>query len=362
MGACGSRLTEEEKEEMRRAAELDELMEAEEQEQDAQIKLLLLGAGESGKSTVFKQMKILYKKGFTEDELRDHIPTIHSNILASTKSLVCNGRDFQFVNLEHPLNEIMDKYSEMAEDHPLNPDDGVDIARIWADEQIQVAYENRAKFQLNDSTKLYLDDLDRLTSKEYMPTEQDVLRSRVRTSGIVEDIYLIDEIEFRMFDVGGQRNERRKWIHCFDGVTAIIFVAALSEYDQVLFEDASQNRMDEALQLFDEICNSRWFTKTSMILFLNKKDLFEAKIQKVDIRCEPCEEYPNGRFMDYEGGLDYDNGKKYFDEKFCAVNMQENKEIYSHACCATDTENVSRVFNASKDIILKGNLSNSGFM
>ena len=80
------------------------------------------------------------------------------------------------------------------------------------------------------------------------------------------------------FDVGGQRNERKKWIHCFENVTAVIFVAALSEYDQVLYEDETTNRMTEALNLFDEICNSRWFRETSMILFLNKRDLFQAKV------------------------------------------------------------------------------------
>lgn len=43
-----------------------------------------------------------------------------------------------------------------------------------------------------------------------------------------------------MFDVGGQRSERKKWIHCFENVTSIIFCVALSEYDQVLLEESSQ--------------------------------------------------------------------------------------------------------------------------
>lgn len=43
-----------------------------------------------------------------------------------------------------------------------------------------------------------------------------------------------------MFDVGGQRSERKKWIHCFEAVTSIIFCVALSEYDQVLLEESNQ--------------------------------------------------------------------------------------------------------------------------
>ena len=55
--------------------------------------------------------------------------------------------------------------------------------------------------------------------------------------------YVIDNTPFEMYDVGGQRNERKKWIHCFEGVDAVIFVAAISEYDQKLFEDSTTNRM-----------------------------------------------------------------------------------------------------------------------
>ena len=59
----------------------------------------------------------------------------------------------------------------------------------------------------------------------------------------------------------------------------MIFVAAISEFDQSMFEDETQNRMTDTLMLFDEICNSRWFQNTAMILYLNKRDLFEKKIK-----------------------------------------------------------------------------------
>ena len=85
---------------------------------------------------------------------------------------------------------------------------------------------------------------------------------------------------YRMFDVGGQRSERKKWIHCFEGVTSIIFCVALSGYDLVLAEDEEMNRMMESMKLFDSICNNKWFVHTSIILFLNKKDLFAEKIRQ----------------------------------------------------------------------------------
>ena len=100
----------------------------------------------------------------------------------------------------------------------------------------------------------------------------------MKTTGITETTFIIGDLTYRMFDVGGQRSERKKWIHCFENVTTILFLVAISEYDQLLFEDETVNRMQEALTLFDSICNSRWFTKTSIILFLNKIDRFKEKL------------------------------------------------------------------------------------
>lgn len=138
----------------------------------------------------------------------------------------------------------------------------------------------------------FFDNIDRFLNPDYMPDQQDVLRARVRSTGIEEAEFTFEDLAFRMLDVGGQRSERRKWIHCFDCVTAVIFCVALSEYDQTLREDESQNRMKESLLLFDEICNSLWFKQTAFILFLNKTDLFRDKIAKKDLTC--C-------FPDYTG-------------------------------------------------------------
>ena len=97
-----------------------------------------------------------------------------------------------------------------------------------------------------------------------------------------------------MFDVGGQHLEQKKWIHCFESVTSIIFCTALSEYDQVLLEESKtvhshllsswsvlQNRMAESLVLFKSTISSRWFLRTLVILFLNKIDVFKSKLLKI---------------------------------------------------------------------------------
>jgi guanine nucleotide-binding protein subunit alpha len=83
----------------------------------------------------------------------------------------------------------------------------------------------------------FVGDMDRLFSKDYMPTDQDILRTRLRTTGITETVFELGNLTYRMFDVGGQRSERKKWIHVFDNVQVVLFLVAISGYDHVLVED-----------------------------------------------------------------------------------------------------------------------------
>lgn len=91
--------------------------------------------------------------------------------------------------------------------------------------------------------------------------------------------------------LGGQKNERRKWIHIFDNVNALFFLAAISEYDQVMREDNQTNRLHDAMELFSDIGNNPLFCKVQIILFLNKQDLFGEKIKKIPLTA--C--FPNYR-------------------------------------------------------------------
>lgn len=322
------------------------------------IKLLLLGAGESGKSTIFKQMRVLFGAPLTEDEKNQITPVVYSNTIASMKLLVQAALDMGYLEKISPENkESFELIQSTPESAAIDISIGNAIKNLWNDEGILLAWNRRSEFQIVESVKYYFNEIDRIKEEDYVATQQDLLLARVRTSGIVTEKYVIDGKNFEMYDVGGQRNERKKWIHCFDDVTAVIFVAALSEYDQVLFEDSSTNRMDEAIQLFDEICNTDVFQSSSMILFLNKKDLFQEKIQKVHIGDQEA-------FTDFDTpfGSDnyYDNGVKYFLQKFLAKNKNADRMVYSHVTCATDSQNVEIVFNSCKDIILRGNLAEEG--
>jgi len=332
-------------------------MEQEHAAEASKIKLLLLGAGESGKSTIFKQMKVIYGEPLSQEELKHYTQIVYSNTLVFIKAICTALESFGLkMELEPFQQEAFDALQDCGEFDTITPELGHYIKALWDSEIVHQAWSRRCEYQIVDSHKAYLDDIERIADSDYLATQQDVLLCRVRTSGIVTERYIIDGTPFEMYDVGGQRNERKKWIHCFDGVTAIIFVAAISEYDQTLYEDSKTNRMSEAIHLFEDICNNKFFEQSSMILFLNKRDLFFEKIREFPIQSVPD-------FSDYRGEAgDFDAGCNYFLQKFLSMNQNPEREVYSHITCATDTANVQFVWNSCKDIILRNNLKDSGFM
>ncbi len=128
---------------------------------------------------------------------------------------------------------VYDTVNQMLDTEPFTPELFAALKRLWADSGVQICFERGNEYQINDSAKYFLDKMDEVNKPGFNPSDQDILRTRVRTTGIIEINFSLKGMNFRVFDVGGQRSERKKWIHCFEDVTAIIFIVALSEYDQV---------------------------------------------------------------------------------------------------------------------------------
>ena len=200
---------------------------------------------------------------------------------------------------------------------------------------------------------------------DYTPTEQDILRCRVLTSGIFETKFQVEKVNFHMFDVGGQRDERRKWIQCFNDVTAIIFVTACSSYNLVLREDATTNRLRESLNLFQSIWNNRWLRTISIILFLNKQDLLAEKIKAGKSKLEDYfpdfkrYQIPNDACVDPGDDPEVVRAKYFIRDEFLRISTSSGEGrhyCYPHFTCAVDTENIRRVFNDCRDIIQRMHL------
>jgi len=347
MACC---LSEEAKEQKRINQEIEKQLKRDKREARKELKLLLLGTGESGKSTFIKQMRIIHGAGYSDEDKRGFIKLVYQNIFMAMQSMIDAVHLLQLTytnpdNQEHAelvKSKVYENITTFEEPFITA------IKSLWGDPGIQDCYDRRREYQLTDSAKYYLDALDRISDSNFLPTEQDILRARVPTTGIIEYPFDLDSIIFRMVDVGGQRSERRKWIHCFENVTSIIFLVALSEYDQILFESDNENRMEESKALFKTIITYPWFQQSSIILFLNKKDLLEEKI---------LHSHLVDYFPEFDGRMrDAVEAREFILRIFVELNPDPDKIIYSHFTCATDTDNIRFVFAAVKDTILQLNL------
>lgn len=344
--------------------------------EDSKIKLLLLGAGESGKSTLFKQMKILYskEKDFTIPDRNVYRGVIHQNIITDFKIMIksCATKSLEFADQDQDLLKTVESWQR---GHTLTEQDKEVLLALWKTKTMEEAWDKRADVQVQDALEYYMnpDTLSKVCSPEYLPTNDDILHSRVRTSGVATESFRMGQATFEMYDVGGQRNERRKWLHAFENVTAVIFVAAISEYDQVLFEDDTTNRQDEAVELFKQQLHSKWFTETPFILFLNKQDLFREKLAKYPFKVT---DGPRTRNTDYTGATieDIDDDAITFEDVYedtvdyltqLYIRQRNGSKftsnIYPHVINSTDTSNIDRIMNTCKDIILRENLKRGGW-
>ncbi|XP_042492468.1 guanine nucleotide-binding protein alpha-1 subunit [Macadamia integrifolia] len=375
------RLSEADAEENAQAAEIERRIALETKAEKHIQKLLLLGSGESGKSTIFKQIKLLFQTGFDEAELKSYIPVIHANVYQTIKILNDGSKEFAqneedsskyILSVEN--KDIGEKLSEIGGrlDYPrLTRELAQEIETLWKDSAIQETYTRGNELQVPDCAHYFMENLPRLSDVNYVPTKEDVLKARVRTTGVVEIQFSpVGENKksgevYRLFDVGGQRNERRKWIHLFEGVTAVIFCAAISEYDQMLFEDENRNRMMETKELFDWVLKQPCFEKTSFMLFLNKFDIFEKKVLKVPLNvCEWFKDYQPMSTGKQEIEHAYEFVKKKFEELYFQSTAPDrvDRVFKIYRTTALDQKLVKKTFKLVDETLRRRNLLEAGLL
>uniref|UniRef100_A0A2K6M2X3 Uncharacterized protein n=1 Tax=Rhinopithecus bieti TaxID=61621 RepID=A0A2K6M2X3_RHIBE len=280
-------LSEEAKEEQRINDQIEQQLRRDKRVARWELKLLL------GKSTFIKQMRIIHASGYSNEDKRGFTKLVCQNIFMAMQAMI---RAMDTLKIQY-------KY-EHGKAHPQ-------LVRE-ADVENVSAFENP---YVDAIKRLWNDPGIQESDPAYLPTQEDVLRVRVSTSGIIEQPFDLQSVIFRMVDVGDS-----------------------NEYDQVLVESDNENRMEESKALFRTIITCPWFQNSSFILFLNMKDLLEEKIMYSHLV-----DY----FPEYDGPQrDAQAALEFLLKMFVDLNPDSDKIIYSHFTCATDTKNIHFVFAA----------------
>ncbi|NXW00823.1 GNAI1 protein, partial [Fregetta grallaria] len=329
----GCTLSAEDKAAVERSKMIDRNLREDGEKAAREVKLLLLGKGPPSPPGPEVRALIIHEAGYSEEECKQYKAVVYSNTIQSIIAIIrAMGRlkiDFGDPTRADDARQLF-VLAGAAEEGFMTAELAGVIKRLWKDSGVQACFNRSREYQLNDSAAYYLNDLDRIAQTSYIPTQQDVLRTRVKTTGIVETHFTFKDLHFKYVN------------------HAACSSVCYSFY--VFFQ--LQNRMHESMKLFDSICNNKWFTDTSIILFLNKKDLFEEKIKRSPLTI--C--YP-----EYAGSNTYEEAAAYIQCQFEDLNKRKDtKEIYTHFTCATDTKNVQFVFDAVTDVIIKNNLKDCG--
>merc|ERR1712154_330337 len=261
----------------------------------------------------------------------------------------CNIEEFKDESAKKAAEQI--KSIQTNSNTTLTDDICSNIKILWDQQEIKNLFAETAKNNLNGPCAHFFDSIDRISSKDFEPTDKDILMQRRPTTGLIEQWIAKTDHEnskFQMVDVGGQKNERKKWIHHFENVAAIVYVISLSAYDEPLYEDETINSLNDAITLFKETINgdSHWFKQSSLFLIFNKKDLFKQKIVNKSLKSCFGDEYDEDAMYNE---CKYDDDKinknmQYIKDKFLNEMKDESKQIVTFETCAYNEDEVQNVF------------------
>ncbi|RDL41329.1 Transducin (Alpha subunit), insertion [Venustampulla echinocandica] len=276
-------------------------------------KVVVVGSGNSGKSTLFKSMDALCKGGWTIEERLRFQEAVFTNAVQNMKDIL-EAMDTLGVllnddhNTSHAHTIMMQPSALGAGCFP--PDVCKAIEALWQDRGVRHTFERSNEYILQDAAAY---------EPGYIPTDEDVIMARIRSTGLYSTTLRSGGISFKLTDTGGERSERKKWIHAFENISIVIFAVDISAYDLGLYEDLHGNRLEEDLSLFESIAGSKWFVKSQIILLFTKMDILEAKIKKV-----PIEMY----CPDFTGnGNSLEDVKSYIERRFLAVISNPERTV-----------------------------------
>ncbi|KAF2074783.1 hypothetical protein CYY_003929 [Polysphondylium violaceum] len=316
-----------------------------------EVKILLLGSEFSGKSTFTKQVKLMYQGGFLKEDAVQIKPYIRLNLSIIIKDLI------KFVQAsEKPLHvtengKIAWKKISL---YPVSIEfkTSKDLARYVIDLSVDPAFKS-VYYPLLESKRddaIYLiENCKRIVNDDYVPTKEDMLKCKITsTSGTFDTKLDIGKNIYTFVDVGGQKCERKKWIHQFEDVGLILYFVSLNEFDQPPEEkkETCSNKLQENIFLFEEIINNQFFCHTPVILLFNKKDQFKEKLKSVSL---------SNYFPDYEMPKNHNqdiNADSFISQQFRSRDhFPQNKRLFIHSFNANDTDHILDFFQYVKRIL-----------
>eukprot|EP01080_Neovahlkampfia_damariscottae_P000720 gene720-8972_t len=324
-----------------------------------QLNLLLLGCGDGGKSTFHRQVRVAHGENIVEKEKKIFKSVIYANILEAVYQISLRSlqedEPFKDESLINVATEYAKKYCVITKNVNMFTDcERIFTFELWSkikklikDENFDFYFEKfRNECHLSDGMPFFFENIDRLNPNTYEVTEEDVIKCRKKSIGINE-LTISKRIkgllhEIKLISVGGQRSERKKW-PTSRKINGVLFLASLSDYNLLCYEDDLTNRMKESIELFQEIIKQGLFSDIPIFLIFNKKDRFLSKLLNGIALKEHFTEFK-------EENETYENTFQFI-KKMYLQDCDKNVQIFTIE--STNLEDTKNCFNGILEIIKK---------
>ena len=304
------------------------------------IKILLIGAGESGKSTLVKQVKRIYCGGFLTRERESFKDILSTSIISDMQILVD-----VMINSTYKYSSDIEPAVQAIKS--LDPQETIDstiadiLLQVWNDQAMSMVYSESKSLGIAENFEYFMGKIKEIAKSDYVPSDLDILKARIRSIGHSDMKVMINDIKTKIVDIGGQKSERKHWENCFKGLNYIVFVHSLSDFDQVLFEDGETSRTTDSLKIFESLFCHTLLKNLPIFIIFNKTDLFESKLKTSWEAFTKVYEGYEGKKGDIEQCTNH--VKKAFEKR---IPKDRNGWIDFSFTCAMDDVSVSKSIEA----------------
>ena len=257
---------------------------------DSDLKIALFGCEGSGKSTLFKQCEKIIGGKYAEKAVNLSATFIQQNLVEVLRALFEGILKEQESNGDVALDwatcQKMKNFISKHASEKLIGDKVIDAATwydILHDSRVKEILDNihdykNLNYSIGNCIEYYISEYERLTSSEYRATERDYIVFQQRTTGVISRIYTYKDKSITLMDLAGVRTERKKWSAVMKCCQALVYVASLSEFDLVCWEDITTNRFIEDLTTFKDWITNESIKNQPVFLVLTNVDRFKKKL------------------------------------------------------------------------------------
>ncbi|KAH8730716.1 G-protein alpha subunit-domain-containing protein [Phaeosphaeriaceae sp. PMI808] len=255
-----------------------------------ETKLVIMGNRNSGKELVMHQLKALYADGYHPIDARKPFRyAMRSNIRLLIHAIIDLLKDTG-IHLPSELNQhfaiLLHEVETVDDSQQISQEAVKAVQAIWTCPQFSTIYLRNFEIDFPQYSPYFAQEIERIASPDYIPSEADVIRLDMSTRGVKELRFNWGELDVHLFNISTNVpiHFRNRWYHQLEGATALVYAVDISLYDRLYFGQATQSQLLDDLAAFESWSTSERFANSSIILLLNNFTRFREKLAHVPLQ------------------------------------------------------------------------------